>query len=335
MIDSAFILAVAQKSSPGSVVAGLVMMALLIWLVVWGVRKLMRTGSLRGALSIAKKAGSWMPAVWAARKVMQTGRLRRAPLSPEDQALASATEALDQSRRAVAQSLRQVQSELDTARRHHAKAVSAAEKRLKHVQQAPCLGRVGKVKVYEDRIETPEGVRRLDEQVHAVVESAGVIAVTRRHTLTRFALIGVFSLFTPKATTHDNRELYLLVEHPQWASLTKLDANKGVAARKVCATLNLAARQASANRTARTQTVESANRQLADVSEDQSEIRRAESSYAASRLAGSTEVEQHERIVRERMPQCEQASRTRKRAEKALAEAQRALPAGGVEPTVA
>ena len=56
----------------------------------------------------------------------------------------------------------------------------------------------------------------MDEQVRAVVDAVGVIAVTRRHTVTRLALLGPFSLFTPKATTHDNRELYFLVEHPQW-----------------------------------------------------------------------------------------------------------------------
>jgi hypothetical protein len=165
----------------------------------------------------------------------------------------------------------------------------------------------------------------MDEQVRAVVDAAGVIAVTRRHTLTRFALLGPFSLFTPKATTHDNRELYFLVEHPQWASLVKLHPNAGMAARKVCATLNLAARQASANRAGRAQRISAFDRQLGAARANRVEIEQAEGRVARA-IGGFSEIEELRSTVDARISLCAADSSAVKRATKASRKAETLRP---------
>ena len=160
-------------------------------------------------------------AIFGARITVRKLRSGRAPASPDEQALAAATNSLDHACGTFKKNLKVARAAVFSAQRKYVTAVSAAEKRAPNARVLPCLGRAGRIKVYADRIVTPEGVHPMDEQVRAVVDAVGVIAVTRRHTVTRLALLGPFSLFTPKATTHDNRELYFLVEHPQWITPDK------------------------------------------------------------------------------------------------------------------
>jgi hypothetical protein len=172
--------------SAGSIIAGLVMLAGLAALALAGLRK-----------------GAW------------TLRFALAPRSIEEEALAADIHALNHVRREFRQGLKEAQAAVTAARRSYRRTESAAAKHLEKAGTPAYLGRAGPIKVFDDRIVTPQGVRAMDERVHAVVDSAGAIAVTRRYTLTRFALLGPLSTFAPKATEHDTRELYLIVEHPE------------------------------------------------------------------------------------------------------------------------
>jgi hypothetical protein len=264
--------------------------------------------------------------VFGARVALRKLRSGRTPASPDEQALAAATNSLDQACRTFKKNVADASAAVSSAQRKYATAVSAAEKRAANARALPCLGRAGRIKVYADRIVTPEGVRPMDEHVKAVVDAAGVIAVTRRHTLTRFALLGPLSLFTPKATTHDNRELYFLVEHPQWASLVKLNPNAGMAARKVCATLNLAARQASANRAARAQRIGEFDRQLGAARANRAEIEKAEGLLVARAIGGFAEIDELRSTVDARISLCAADSPAVKRATKVVRKAETLRP---------
>jgi hypothetical protein len=119
------------------------------------------------------------------------------------------------------------------------------------------LGFAGDLHFYKDRIIGPEGVRLMDQHVRATVDSGGSIQRTQRPTLTRMAIGSILpgtalipGLAMPKTEIHDDRELYLLVEHTEWARLIKLHANHGEQARTVAAAINQAARELGAKRAA-------------------------------------------------------------------------------------
>lgn len=83
--------------------------------------------------------------------------------------------------------------------------------------------------------------------VHASVETAGNISVTRGRDLAAKAVGGallpggIFLFGNAKNTAHDNRELYLIVEGPDWAHTQAVDPAAGVATRQFAQALNLAA----------------------------------------------------------------------------------------------
>jgi hypothetical protein len=162
--------------------------------------------------------------------------------------------------------------------------VADAKKKLAAAQQRPLLAYAGQIKVFEDRVQTPEGMHPLDENATFAVDSAGNMAVTRRHTLTRAAVLGPLSLFTPKATKHDDRELYFIAEHPEWASISKLNPDAGAGARQAAAAANLAARQSGANRQARDKVIRDANENLRRAEETGAGKRREAAGPAERRL---------------------------------------------------
>lgn len=69
--------------------------------------------------------------------------------------------------------------------------------------------------------------------------------MTRRGTLTRFALLGFGpALLFQKKALHDKRELYLLLEDSDWASVVACNPDEGLSARKLAQAVNLAAQNA-------------------------------------------------------------------------------------------
>jgi type IV secretory pathway protease TraF len=85
--------------------------------------------------------------------------------------------------------------------------------------------------------------------VRASVEVAGSISVTRGRNLAAKAVGGavvpggVFLFGNARETAHDNRELFLIVEGPDWAHTHAVDPSAGVNARRFAQAINLAARK--------------------------------------------------------------------------------------------
>lgn len=119
-------------------------------------------------------------------------------------------------------------------------------------ERATPVARFGKLTLFADVLETPEGKFALTPSVSATVETAGNLDVTRRPTLTRAVAGGLLlgplgalgaTIFGPKATEHDGRELYLFVEGPDWYYGVAAPPNEGLPLRGFARDINLAARR--------------------------------------------------------------------------------------------
>lgn len=119
----------------------------------------------------------------------------------------------------------------------------AAEKKLKALRSPQPIADCSGVALYDDyRVMTPEGEHDITESTKATVDTAGNLSVTRRGTLTRFALLGFGpALLFKKKDVHDRRELYLLLEDSEWASVVACNPDEGLSARKLAQAINLAA----------------------------------------------------------------------------------------------
>jgi hypothetical protein len=144
------------------------------------------------------------------------------------------------------------------------------------VRRGKSLGTVGDFVFFSDRILAPDHppdrgrlhihslwkVFLMDEDVHASVETAGSITVSRRPTLTRMAagamlpgsaLIPGFAL--AKKETFDDRELYFIFEHPEGGAVVRVNPNFGQQVRQVAAAVNAAASNAHRERQSRSEAV--------------------------------------------------------------------------------
>ncbi len=189
------------------------------------------------------------------------------------------------------------QKGLAVAQRDHKKQVRSATKALaksKKVRQLASF-EAGNAKLtdfkarrfvlYEDRIETPEGTHRLSPEVKATVDTAGNLATNSRVTLTRFALVGVFALAAPKKTSKDGRELYLLLEGPDWATTAQCNPDTGAKAREFVQAVNLAARTCEVNHRAKQGAVNEAEAALLRAKRSTEAIATAELRLASSQTS--------------------------------------------------
>ena len=216
---------------------------------------------------------------------------------------------------------------LTQARKKGAKSVKAAERGLNTARTIPLIAHAGKIRVFEDRVETPEGTHPLDAQVNATVDSAGNMMVTRRHTLTRFALIGVFSVFTPKATKHDNRELYFLIEHPEWASIAKLNPDRGMGARQAAQATNVAAHRVETAKVERKKAIERATTTLDHARGAARSEEQEKEAVLGSEQETYRALVQLMEVVDERLGECQSPSkRVLKTVEKARGQVDRVNP---------
>jgi hypothetical protein len=223
---------------------------------------------------------------------------------------------------------------LKDAQKSGRNSVGNAEKQLRAASTVPLIADAGNIRIYEDRVQAPNGTHPLDETAKFTVDTAGNMMVTRRHTLTRFALLGVFSVFTPKATKHDHRELYFLAEHPEWAAIAKLNPDAGMGARQAAQAANIAARNAAAAKVRRQATIERARtaldhaRRAASSEEQQMQL-----ALQAEQGTYSAVMERLE-LVEARVSECQAPSkRVTKAVEKARRRAARAAPDSGSAPS--
>jgi ribosomal protein L7/L12 len=163
-------------------------------------------------------------------------------------------------------------------------------------------GWMSPVTVFDDRIKANGKTLMLRADVEATVDTAGNLSRTRRYTLTRFALLGPFSVFTPKGTKHDDRELFLLIESAEWAELVKCKNDQQAQVRSLAQSINLASRQLEKALADRRQRVEIAQRSLDDVRRNTDAVeqaRREVQAIESDRHAISERRGELERLVKE------------------------------------
>lgn len=132
------------------------------------------------------------------------------------------------------------------------------------------------VKLFEDSVLVNGKMFPLAPEVSATVDTAGNLSRTRRYTATRAALLGPFSLFAPKGVKHDDRELFLIIEGPDWAELVQCNADAQARTRSFAQAINTAARNVHQARQARAQRTAAAHQALVSAGADQSGIHASE-----------------------------------------------------------
>jgi hypothetical protein len=190
--------------------------------------------------------------------------------------------------RAHYDALKAARKELKGAQRTHAAKVREAEREVKKARTAEQLGSVGGHVLYDDRIQTPDGTHPLTAEVSATVDTAGALATKSRSTLTRMAAGGVvlgplgmlIGATAKKSSTLDKRELYLLVDGGEWASMAKLNPDHGEKARQFAQALNVAARKVETVTRERAELVEQLERKLHGIRGDRQQIEAATATVA-------------------------------------------------------
>jgi Sec-independent protein translocase protein TatA len=190
--------------------------------------------------------------------------------------------------------------ELRAAEKAHKRSVKAyegsvrrAEKHHSTVSKPPRLGGVGILKgsvtLYEDRVETSKGNRKLTPQMLAAVDTAGNLAIGGRSTLTRMGagavlagpigfMIGVGAKKDKKV---DTRELYLTLQDDSWGVAVPMAPDKGPQVRQLALDIVNAARRAPEAARARAAAVKQARDDLERIRSDRSTVTETEMALAA------------------------------------------------------
>lgn len=150
--------------------------------------------------------------------------------------------------------IKSANSALRVAEQTRDSAIKSSEKRLSDLQNPTgrAVGHFQGIVLFERAIRTPNGSGSL-VGTHALVDTAGNLATKSRASLTRMAagglLLGpvgaVLSLGFKKHKNVDKRELYLLIESPEFASVVQCDPDKGLQARQFAARVNTQAAHAA------------------------------------------------------------------------------------------
>ena len=154
---------------------------------------------------------------------------------------------------------------LREAEKRYEKSVAQAEKELENARIGPLLGGYGRfagnklVRLYDNRLETPNGTVPLSKQVKAKVESSG-----------------------RKTEKRDTRELYLLIDTPAFDSAITCNPNDNASLRQLAASINTAAKNAAALIEGHDAREAAAEARLAQVRGDRAEIDEASARLAAT-----------------------------------------------------
>lgn len=202
--------------------------------------------------------------------------LKRDQLSPEAEArrgaLKEAQRRLKEAEKAHEQRVKTAKKAYAAAQKSQASGLKDVESRLADARKDRKLGSLAGVTLYEDRIETPDGVAELSDEVRADVDTAGNLAMSSRVTATRLVTLGVFAFAFKKKKKHDTRELYLVVETPEFMTVRQIDPNLGPRARSFVAQITTATRQAETSAEAKRQAVGAATEERKRVHQDTAAI---------------------------------------------------------------
>lgn len=167
-------------------------------------------------------------------------------------AVAAARAELSQAEIAHACAVADARRELGEAEKRREIRIRAAEKELGDARTGKLLAGYGNaVRVYDNRIETPEGTARLSEAIDVKVESSG--------------------RWTSEA---DTRELYVLIDTPQFASVVQCHPDR-TPAHELAAAIKTAAKNAKTLIRDHDAGEAAAKKRLADVQADRTEVEAA------------------------------------------------------------
>lgn len=179
-----------------------------------------------------------------------------------------AKERLGQAEREHTRSQKEAEDRLKGAVRSHDQSLRDATNELASAQTGQLLGSYGDVRLYSNRLETPDGTVEISPAVHASVETSGA-----------------------KSDKADTREVLLLLDTPRFDSVIRARPGDATLVRELAAKINTAAK----NAVERTQSYEQA---LADsqlrfdrVNADRSAIDAAQAAVDAARSdTGASEL---------------------------------------------
>lgn len=138
------------------------------------------------------------------------------------QRVRAAHEALEDVRRQREAAIKNAKKELQRAQAEYDRRLKGAEDLLRERKEGSLLGSYGSVKLYENRLETPEGSVPLGSEIKASVETSGV-----------------------KTDKTDNRETVLLLDTPKFDAVVRANPNDTTTVRELAARVNTAAKNAA------------------------------------------------------------------------------------------
>jgi len=159
-----------------------------------------------------------------------------------DELIKEASSRLEAAIRAWNGSVAQATAEYSKAVKEMVGRADRARKAIEAELKPEKLGRLAGITLFDDRIVANRKGQPVTSDLQAAVDTAGNLSHTRRHTLTRFGLLGPFSVFTPKNVKSDDRELFILLEGSDWAEVIKIGNSKQMAARKFVQQVSIATR---------------------------------------------------------------------------------------------
>ncbi len=238
-----------------------------------GILLLLLVAAIIGAYAYARGVAALTPEERRERHALQA---HRRAVDAHQAAIRTADQALRKAESAHARDVRKAQRALD-------RATALGDSTI-----ASFAGKTGKVKVSATQIKVPSGVFPMNPRVQAAVDTAGELVVSRRPTLTRMAAGGL--LFGPigallgagvtKKEVADKRELYLLIEGDEFASLIQCDPDKGQKARQTATAINQAARQSETFLKNKARSIETARKRLREAQGSTAEVEAAQAARA-------------------------------------------------------
>lgn len=188
-------------------------------------------------------------------------------------AMSPAERELHDAEQGHARAVRTAEHDLRIATKAYQKQIKAAEIRLAQAAHTgrKSLGNYRTVTVWQHQIQTDRGTFPMNDTVQATVDTAGNLVTDRRSTLTRMAVGGLAGGpvgflaggMLKKKKTQDTRELYLMVEGEAFATVVECKPEAAARVRQLAASINNAARSASAAASEHESAVNSSQAQLA------------------------------------------------------------------------
>ncbi|MDQ5820895.1 MAG: hypothetical protein M3540_05600 [Actinomycetota bacterium] len=171
-----------------------------------------------------------------------------------------ARELFGQTEREHDRSLKEAEDHLKDAVRNHDRSLRDATGDLAAAQTGQLLGSYGNVRLYSNRLETPDGTVEISPAVRATVETSGA-----------------------KSDKADTREVLLLLDTPRFDSVIRGHPGDATPVREFAAKINTAAKNAAERTQSYEQTLANAQQRFDDVNADRGAIEAAQAAVDAVR----------------------------------------------------